>query len=243
MTYYLLLGLGILLVAVGFATRRRFALPGQAMIVIGCLGGAACLVWQLRQTVFTPEGQGPDRGQAVVSYFLAGQVLREAGNRQGPVVLFFPPPSVLDEEAVGTYAGTFKRVLRGFPELQVQEITLDVPSKAAKTGRIPLSAFQRSVSNAPPAVAYVSFAGVPADIELFVTNGPSGLFVFDPWGTTNWFSALKKGRIRTVIVPRPGVRAGSDAEMAGEPQAVLDRLYLMATPANAEKILAEMQAP
>jgi hypothetical protein len=223
--------------------RRRSYLWGQVLLVAGCLGCARCLAWQIRQNLFSTSSKGPDRGQAVVGYFLANQVLGEAGNQQGSVVLFFPPDSVLDAETVGTYAGTFSRVLRGFPGLKVQMLTLAVPSKAAKAGLIPLAAFQQATSNAPPAVGYVSFAGVPADIENFLPTagqrGP-GFFVFDPWRTTNWLGALRSGRVRSVIVPRLGVRTAPDSEISCEPREVFSRLYLMATPATADKIAAEL---
>ena len=99
------------------------------------------------------------------------------------------------------------------------------------------------MSNAPPAVAYVSFAGVPADIEnLLAMARPQSpaCFVFDPWGTTNWLTALKQGRIRTVIVPRPGVNSPAGGEIVGEPNEVFNRLYLMATPATADQTAAQL---
>jgi hypothetical protein len=244
MMNHILIALAVALAVAGFLVRTRAHFVGQAMIVAGCLGCAGCLVWQLRESVFTPSGTGPDRGQAVVSYYLASQVLGEVAGKQGPVVLVFPPESVLDSETVGTHAGTFARVLRGFPDLKVQPVTLEVPSKAAKAGRIPLAAFQQATSNAPSAVAYVSFAGVPADIDKLPAGTMpqgAGIFVFDPWGTTNWLAALKSGRIRSVILPRPGVRSGADSDVAGEPQEVFNRLYLMATPATAESIAAVLK--
>ena len=121
---------------------------------------------------------------------------------------------------MGTYAGTFSRVLRGFQGLKVEVRTLAVSSRAAKTGQIPVTAFRQAASNMPPAVAYVSFAGVPADVDKFLsagTQGGPGMFVFDPWGTTNWLAALKKGLVRCVVVPRPDVSAPSGGEIAGEP--------------------------
>ncbi len=242
-TYYFFLVLALAVAGAGCLVRRRSFLWGQRMIIAGCLGCVGCVAWQIRQNLFSSSAKGPDRGQAVVGYFLANQVLGEAGNQQGAVVLFFPPDNVLDAETVGTYAGTFSRVLRGFPGLKVQVLTLAAPAKAAKAGLIPLAAFQRATSNAPPAVAYVSFAGVPADIENFLpTAGPRGpgFFVFDPWRTTNWLGALRKGQVRSVIVPRPGIHPDPDSEISGEPHEVFNRLYLMATPATADKIAAEL---
>jgi hypothetical protein len=244
MTNYIFIALAIVLAAAGFLMRKKSYIAGQIMIVVGCLGCAGVLLWQLRENVFTPAGQGPDRGQAVVSYYLATQVLGEVADKQGAVFLFFPPESVLDSETVGTYAGTFSRVLRGFPDLKVETRTLDVPSRAAKAGQIPLSTFQQAASNTPSAVALVSFAGVPADIEKFFPGespGGVGMFVFDPWGTTNWLGPLKNGRVRSVIVPRPGVRHRAGTEVSGEPREVFNQLYLMATPVTADNIANEIR--
>jgi len=207
---------------------------------VGCV---ACLGWQIRQSLFAPTAREPDRGQAVVSYFLANQLLAETGSAEGPVLLFFPPPSVMDEETVGTYAGTFKRVLRGFPGLKVQVLRVDVPKKAAGLGQIPLAAFRQAASNAPAAVACVSFAGVPEDIQGFSSrNSPSTapFFVFDPWSTTHWLGAMKSGLVRCAIVPRSGPRAVSAEAISGEPREVFERLYQMATPANADEVAAKL---
>jgi hypothetical protein len=243
MTYYFLLALALTFAGLGYLVRRRSDFWGQVIMIAGCLGCAGCIAWQVRQTMFPPTVTGPDRGQAVVGYFLANQVLGELGGEQGLVVLFFPPKSVLDEETVGTYAGTFSRVLRGFPNLKVQLLTLAVPDKSAKAGQIPLSAFRQVTSNAPLAVAFVSFAGVPADIEKFLPAEQAqgaGFFVFDPWGTTNWLGALRKGRVRAVIVPRPGVPHVAGADVSGEPNEIFNRFYLLATPATADRIAAEL---
>jgi hypothetical protein len=243
MTYYFVLGLALAVAGLGGLMRRRSVGWGQAMILSGCVGCVGCIVWQLRQSLFSPVANGPDRGQAVVGYFLADRVLSELGAQEGSVVLFFPPESVLDAEAVGTYAGTFSRVLRGFTGLKVQVLTLPVPDKAAKAGHIPLAAFQQAAANAPAAVAYVSFAGAPANIEEFKpADPPPGpfFFVFDPWGTTNWLGALRKGRVRSVIVPRPGVHVAAGAEISGEPNEVFHQLYLLATPQTADQIAAQL---
>ena len=114
------------------------------------------------------------------------------------------------------------------------------PAKAAKKGSIALAAFQHAVSKATqPIIAYVSFAGAPAQIEQLVaasSMADSGLFVFDPWSTTNWLAALKSGRVRTVIVPRPNADHGADTGISSEPHEVFSRLYLMGTPSTAEQL-------
>jgi hypothetical protein len=244
MIYYVLLVSALALAAAGFLVRRRSGLAGQVMIVTGCLGCLACVGWRVRHTVLQPAPAGPDRGQAVVAYFLANEVLADAGDQHGTILLFFPPERVFDEETVGTYAGTFRRVLRAFPGLEVQMRTLAAPAKAAKAGQFPLSAFQEAAGKTPGLVACVSFAGVPADIEKFQSGAQPGsrFYVFDPWGTTNWLSALRQGVVGGVIVPRPGVRHMAGDEVSGEPSAVFDQLYLRATPENADQIAASLAA-
>ncbi len=243
MMYYVFLVGSLLIAVAGLALRRRSDSLSRALLVGGCVGCLACLGWQVRESLFTPPAKGPDRGQAVVAYFLANEFLRQSGSQPGTVVLVFPPDSVISEESRGVFAGTFSRVLRGFPEFKVQIVVLSLPDKAARAGNIPLKAFQQAVTNYPTATAYVSFAGVPGDIGEFTPPerrpGP-GFFVFDPWGTTNWLSALRKGNVRTAIVPRPGV--ARDGEVSGEPNAIFERLYLMATPATADRIASELGA-
>ena len=241
MTYYLTLGTVLAVAAAGIWVRRRFSFLGQMMILAGCLGCVVCLGWQMRQSLFPPDAREPNRGQAVVGYFLANQVLGETGGAEGDILLFFPPAAVMNEETVGTYAGTFKRVLRGFPRLSVQVLSLEVPKKAAGMGQIPLDAFRQAASSFTSAVACVSFAGVPANIQSFSTGqAVPPFFVFDPWSTTNWLAAMKSGVVRSVIIPRPGTRSGPAEAIAGEPTEVFERLYLIATRSNADEVARQL---
>jgi hypothetical protein len=243
MTHYLILGAVLAVAAAGIWLRRRSSFLGQMMILAGCVGCIACLGWQIRQSLFPPAAREPDRGQAVVAYTLANQVLGETGIVEGRILLFFPPSRVMDEDTVGTYAGTFKRVLRGFPGLDVQVVGLEVPKKAAGMGQIPLAAFRQVASNFPSAVACVSFAGVPADIQSFSSgNGRPAppFFVFDPWSSTNWLAGIKSGVVRCVIVPRPGTHPAPAQAISGEPGEIFERLYLMATRSNADEVAAKL---
>ncbi len=245
MTYYLLaIILSLLLAAIGLLVRRRSESVGVILVVLGVAGCLGSIGWQARQTLFTPESKGPDRGQAVVAYFLANQLLSEIGDRQGTILLLFPPEGVFDEDTAGTYAGTFNRVLRGFPGLKVEIVSLNVPVKPAKAGKIPLGAFREAISNNSPALVCVSFTGAPPDIQSLLSGGGSAtvtpqMYVFDPWGTTNWLAALKSGRLRTVIVPRHDVRAAS-GDVAGEPAEVFRQLYLQATPTTADEVAGSL---
>ncbi len=243
MIYYLLLLSALAVAGLGCVVLRRSDMWGRAMIIAGCIGCAGCVAWQVWQTMFPPTPSAPDRGHAVVAYFMANHVLGSLSGRQGEILLIFPPESVFDQEAAGTFAGTFSRVLRGIPELKVQSFTLDVPSKAAKTGHIPLQSFQRAISQYPAAAAYVSFAGAPVGLDqesLFKQQTGPGFFVFDPWGTTNWLPALRHGEVRAVILPRPGMRRAGE-EIAGEPAEVFNHYYLLATPATADEVARQLQ--
>jgi hypothetical protein len=243
MIYWLLLLLAVSLGGLGAWLRQRSPLPGNALILVACAGVAGCFVWQVRHTVLQPTVSGPDRGQAVVSYVLANHVMAEVGPRHGTVVLLFPPTSVFDEEAVGTYAGTFSRVLRGFPALKVETITLPAVEKSAKPGLPSLNAFRQAISTKGGAVAYVSFAGLPAGFEeLRAATGQESpaFFIYDPWGTTNWLSALRKGWVRTVVLPRPDVRRKASVEVLGAPDELFDQLYLQATPETVEQLAARL---
>ena len=93
-------------------------------------------------------------------------------------------------------------------------------------------------------MAYVSFAGVPDDmVERFgaLPTQPA-FYVYDPEGSTNWLTALKKGLIRSVIVPRPDVDPKAMAGIAGLPGELFDQLYLLATPGNADSVVARLGA-
>lgn len=239
-TLIIVLALGV--AAFGCWLRRRFPNLGLLMVMIGILGCAASLFYQVRETLLTPAPKGPLRANAVVAYYLANQFLREPGNEQGTILLLFPPENAMDEDTVATYVDTFGRVLRGFPDFKIEVVRLKVPKKTAKLGRIPLEAFKEATSNAPPAIACVSFAGLPAEVEKVLPgNQRLGFFAFDPWGTTNWIPALKKGLARVVIVPRPGIRPEVAAEAAGEPHEVFNQLYLLATPGSVDRIAEQLR--
>jgi len=241
MTYYPILIAGLAAGIGGVWVRRRSAFLGQMMILAGCVGCALCLAWQIRQNLFAPAAREPDRGQAVVAYFLANQVLSETGGLEGRIVLFFSPSAVMDEATVGTYEGTFKRVLRGFPGLEVQVLRLEIPKMAARTGQIPLGAFRQAASKFSSILACVSFAGVPVDIQDFssgLRQPAPPFFVFDPWSSTNWLPAVKSGIVRCAIVPRPGPTKAT----SGEPKEIFDRLYLMATRSNADEVAATISS-
>jgi hypothetical protein len=106
-----------------------------------------------------------------------------------------------------------------------------------------LSAFRQALAQAQEALAIVSYAGAPAGFEtLFSAGQPkiAPLYIFDPEGTTNWLSALKQGRVRSVIVPRPATNPSVRAGLAGPPGEIFDQLYLLATPETADQVAAQL---
>lgn len=246
MMYFLLLSSALAVAGLGWLLRRRFAAPGQTLMVLGIVGCVAVLIWQVRQSVFPPAVKMPNRAHAVVSFFLANQIQQAVAGQRGTIVVLLPPPSLVDAETAQTYANTLSApLLRGHPELDVQVITLESAGKAANPGSIPATAFKQAIEKSPRALAFASYAGVPPDATtLFPLNPPNTpFFVFDPVGSTNWLAAVKQGRIRSVIVPRPGVNAASQGGIAGDPGYIFSQLYLMVTAANADETAALLGSP
>jgi hypothetical protein len=180
-----------------------------------------------------------------VSYYLGSQAMRELPRRPpGPIVLIFPPEAVFDARTVDSYVNTFRPTLGVLHVVQeLQTMRLEAPAKAAKTGDIPLAAFQRVVAKFPSAAVFVSYAGVPADFEkLFPADQPvPPFFAFDPWRTTRWLGPLKNGKLRAVIVPRPDVDLASKTDLGGDPGSIFNQLYLIATPTTADQVAAKLQ--
>lgn len=243
MTYYLLLLPALAVAGLGWLVRRRYVLLSQVLMVGGALGCLAIMGWQARQSLFPPSEKLPNRAHAVVSFYLANQTQREIAGRTGVVVLIFPPVKQLNAKTAEDYVNTFSApLLRGHPEWQVQSVALEPPAKGQA---VSVADFQQAVARFPEALAYVSYASVPPDIAELFPEGQSSrpFFVFDPEASVNWLNALKQGRIRSVIVPRPGVDPTKHAGIGGDPGAIFNQLYFLATPANADQIAAMLRAP
>lgn len=250
MTYFLLLLAAFTVAGVGWLVRRNSQFWGQTLLVLGCVGCLAVMVWQVRQTLFPPAPKPTNRAHAVVSYYLASQTQQEIIGRSGVVAVVFPPPSIMSAEDVETYGNAFSApLLRGRPELRVEIITLEPPAKGKgnTSGGVSLAGLKQAVAKTPNALAYVIYAPVPADIgELFspgstATTPPC--FLFDPDGGVNWLTALKQGRIRSVIVPRPGVELAKGTGVVGGPGELFGQFFFLATPANADQIAGQLGAP
>lgn len=246
MTYFLLLLPALVVAGLGWMVRRRSWFWGQALLVTGCLGCLAVMGWQVRQSLFPPATKPTNRAHAVVSFYLATQVQQEVAGKSGVVVLIFPPATMLEADAAQTYANAFSApLLRGRPELEVQSVTLEPAAKGEPSGNVSLARFKQALDKFPNALAFVSYAAVPADIAEIFLAGQSNrtpFFLFDPDRNSNWLTALKQGRIRSVIVPRPGVDPAKAAGVVGGPGELFGQFYLMATPANADQIVTQLRA-
>lgn len=245
MTYFLLLLAMFVVAGLGWLVRRRSLFWSQALIATGCVGCLAVMGWHVRETIFPPAPKPLNRAHAVVGFYLASQTQQEIAGRSGVVVLIFPPPAMLSATARQTYANGFSApLLRGHPELEVQIVTLGASAKGNSSAGAALAAFREALAKFPNALAYVAYAAVPADFAELFPSGQSRLtpfFLFDPDGTTNWLKALKQGRIRSVIVPRPGMDHAKGAEVSGGPGELFSSFYLMATPANADQVASQLR--
>jgi hypothetical protein len=244
--YFLWLMAAVAVAGIGWGVRRRSALGGQALIAIGCVGCLAALGWLVRQNLFAPDAQPPNRAHAVVGFFLANHTQREIAGQRGTVVLILPPESILDSRTAETYVNSFRApLLRGQSELELQVAALEIPPKIAKAGNLPLTAFEQVMAKFPNALAFVSYAGVPPDIASLVSAGQGKhppFLLFDPHRTTNWVGALKQNQIRCVIVPRPDVDLSAMPGISGMPGEIFGQLYLLATPETADRIAAQLQS-
>ena len=235
---YLLLLAALVIAGVGGWMSRRWGVLGQAVMGLGALGLVGVIVLQVRQNVFPPQPKAPNRYKMAVSYCLANCLLGDAAGQSGKVVLLFPQQSVMDADAEESYEDGFVPPLRhGHGKLDLKAVHLE-----GSNGD--LSAFKQSLAHDQDAMAVISYAGVPAGFEtLFSGKQPESplFYVFDVEGTTHWLAALKAGRIKAVVLPRPGVDARGGEGMAGMPETIFDQYYLLATPANADEVAAGLK--
>ncbi len=243
MSYYLLLLPGLAVIGIGLLLRRRAPALGQTGLILGCVVCLAAFLWQVRQSFFPESAKVPSRAHAVVGYYLANQVQALVAGRSGRIVVILPATSAAD--AGEEYAGPFSApLLRGHPELTVEVVRLETQRKGTGPAGVDSAAFKNAVAKMPNSLAYVSYAGVPPNLETLFPPSESSLafFVFDPKAGTDWVAPLKKGIIRSVIVPRTDVDQKAMSGIAGLPGEVFDQLYWLATPANADSVGTRLAA-
>ena len=242
MTLSLLLA-ALLLAGVGGWMSRRWRVLGQILMGLGGLGLIGVVALQVRQNVFSPQPKTPGRCAMAVSSCLANCMLGDLTGQDGIVVLLFPQRRLMDADTERCFEeGFIPPLRRGRGKLHVKALRLEAGSRDAGHG---LQAFKQALAQAQDAVAIVSYAGVPADFETLFSSGQPALppfYVFDPDGATPWLGSLKAGHIRAVVLPRPGVDPRGREAAAGMPETILERFYLLATPANADQVAASLKA-
>ena len=225
MTLPLLLA-ALLVAGVGGWMSRRWRVLGQVLMGLGGLGLIGVVALQVRQNVFSPQPKTPGRCAMAVSSCLANCLLGDLAGQDGIVVLLFPQRRLMDANTERSYEEGFVPPLRhGRARLRVKAIRLEGGDRDAGHG---LQTFKQALVQAQDAVAVVSYAGVPAEFETD--------------GTTHWLGALKAGHIRAVVLPRPGVDPRGREAAAGMPETILERFYLLTTPANADQVAASLKA-
>jgi hypothetical protein len=238
MTLLLLLA-ALALAGAGRWMSRRWRVLGQAMMGLVGLGLIGVIVLQVRQNVFPPQGNAPRRYEMAVTFGLLNSLLGDLPGQSGKVVLLFPQRRDMDAETEGSYENGF------LPLLRHAHVKLDLKAVRLEGANLDLAAFKQALAQDQDALAVISYAGVPAGFEtLFAAGPPKGplFYVFDVEGTTHWLSALKEGRIRAVAVPRPGVDDYGGGKIAGMPETIFERYFLLATPANADEVAGSLKS-
>ena len=205
MTFPLLLA-ALLMAGAGGWMIRRWRVLGRLLMALGGLGLVGVVALPVRQNMSSPQPKMTTRCEMAVSSCLAECMLGDLAGQSRSVVLLFPQRRLMDADTERSYEGGFIPPLRHRrARLRVKALRLEGGDRAAGHG---LSTLKQALTQAPDALAIVSYAGVPAGFEILIASGQPAtppFYVFDPDGTTNWLGALKAGRIRAVVLPRPGV--------------------------------------
>jgi hypothetical protein len=174
-----------------------------------------------------------------VSYCLANCLLEELAGQSGKVVLLFPERRMMSADTEQSYEDGFLPPLRhGHGRLELKAVRLEGAGQDT-------AAFKQALDANQDAMAFVSYAGVPPGFEtLFSGGAPNAppFFVFDGNGTTHWLEALKEGRIKAVVLARPGRDARGRETIVGMPEQIFQEFYVLATPANADEVAASLKA-
>ena len=207
--------------------------------------GGVCLLTtvgiQVRGNFIRPRSETPARCKLAVAVCLGNCVLGDLAGQSGTVILLFPPRSLMDANEERSYEDGFALPMRhGHGMLHLKALHLEAEKGERVCG---LAAFRKALGQAPDALAYVSYAGAPAGFDtLFSVAQPktAPFYVFDAQGTTNWLGPLKGGQVRVVVLPRPGVDLSAREAATGRPDAILEQFYLLALPATADQIVAQL---
>jgi hypothetical protein len=234
---FLLLALAVS--GLGVWTSRRWQMFGQALTVVGGLSLIIIVAVQVRQNLFPPQEESPGRCELAVGSCLGDFVGGDLDGQRGTVILLFP--SQMSAHLEQSYEQGFVLSLRhGHGALHLKALHLDAEKGHAGCS---LAALKKALAQVPDALAYVSYAGAPPGFDtLFSADQPAiaPFYVFDAQGTTNWLSPLKNGRVRAVVLPRPGVAPRAREAATGMPEAILDQFYLVATQPTADQVTAQL---
>ena len=234
--FFLILLPAFVLMGVGFAVRRRSETAGNVFAGLGVLVCIGAVIWQARDTVFTPKNRIPAQDAIALNGVLSGMVQQDIYGKKGIVLLVFPNEKSMKEQTLEDLRNSFRGVLlRGHPEWDVETARLQSATGSANE-------FKAAIAQAKDIVAVVSYAGVPEDIASALPGGAGSpsVFVFDPQGRTTWVAPLKQGKLRCVVVPRPDVDAKTRESIIGMPAENFGKLFYLATAANADQIASQL---
>ncbi|MEW6156545.1 MAG: hypothetical protein AB1813_03895 [Verrucomicrobiota bacterium] len=220
------------LIAAGLVMRNRSPRLAPWFLATGSAGCLIVVGWLFYRELISAGPSGPDRPQAAVAYILGQQAARELIGKSGTVGIILSP-KMFSAETLDSQYDTFARVLLPFPDLSFKEITLKSSARAVREGTVPREDFEKLLSEETGMVAYVSFAGVPANVhELppLQQKNPAPWFVYDPSGSTHWMTALQRGLIRAVAVPKPGMAGAKAERISGSPEEIFRKQFELITP-------------
>lgn len=239
MNYFLALFSGLALAGAGLWLRRRHPRFGVGLVAVGTIACVGTITWQVRTALFSSAPPTLDRYSATAAYFMGQAVLDELRSFQGTVYLVLPPDRGHNARELDSIFNTFARVLVPVAGLQVKDVVVQTSERDLREGRLSPAALAQALATATGAVACVSFVGWPRESThpppVPGTRAPLW-FVFDPSGGTAWHAALKQGRIRRVIVPRPDAEREGHGALIGPPDELFGRFFLMARPHEADGV-------
>lgn len=232
--------LALIVSAAGVCVSRVKRVLGHVLMVMGGLCLLTVMAVEARQYLLPKQAETSGRCELAAGSCLASCVLDDLAGQSGTVVLLLPPRSLRDENREQSYKLGFTSPFRHARQLHLKALRLEV--ERGKAG-CSLAAFRQALQQAPDALAFVSAAGTPAGFDtLFSVGEPkiAPFYIFDAQGTTNWLGPLKGGRIRAVVLPRPGAAPRPGETVAGKPGEIFERFYLLATPQTADEVAAQL---
>ena len=211
----------------------RVARGLMAVSVLGCVGLVG------REAVATVGmGSAPKmhRSQASVGYTLAHQFLTDRKERNGRILLLFPPDQAAPAAALDSFYEAFARVMTRFPGVEVREKLVDVSKSKLRRGQVSLEAFSTALEVDEKTLALVSWVGFPHGAEdlpqLKDGSRRPAVYVYDPSGSTWWMEHVTAGVIQGGVIEKEEPDGGGQPGMAPNPAAVFAERYRLVTAEN-----------